>query len=130
MSEGFEANLAYFKLDFLDANEVQLGRKFAALLPILWLMAGAIGPCPNSPNNMPYFLPSQSSFAVLLDEHCFLAFKTALQARDDITHVFLVTNSDDGFFAMRDELTSHLQVVQLYKNYLDQFKINTQRERS
>ncbi len=28
MSAGFEANLAYFKLDFLDANEVQLGRKF------------------------------------------------------------------------------------------------------
>jgi adenine-specific DNA-methyltransferase len=130
MSAGFAANLAYFKLDFLDADEVQLGRKFEALLPILWLMAGAIGPCPNSPDNVPYFLPEQSPFAVLLDEHTFLAFKTALQERGDITHVFLVTNSDDGFFAMRDELAGHLQVVQLYKNYLDQFKINTQRERS
>ncbi|WAR45108.1 site-specific DNA-methyltransferase [Methylomonas rapida] len=130
MSNGFEANLAYFKLDFLDADEVQLGRKFAALLPILWLMAGAKGPCPNSPNNAPYFLPEQCPFAVLLDEHCFLAFKTALQARPGISHVFLVTNSEDGFFAMRDELAGHLQVVQLYKDYLDQFKINTQRERS
>lgn len=130
MSDGFEANLAYFKLDFLDADEVQLGRKFAALLPILWLMAGAKGPCPSSPDNVPYFLPEQSPFAVLLDEHCFLAFKTALQTRTDMTHVFLVTNSEEGFFAMRDELAGHLQVVQLYKNYLDQFKINTQRERS
>lgn len=126
MSSGFDGNLAYFKLDFLEADEVQLGRKFAALLPILWLMAGARGPCPNSPADTPYFLPQQSPFAVLLDEHCFLAFKTALQARPDISHVFLTTNSEDGFFVMREELAGHLQVVQLYKNYLDQFKINTQ----
>ncbi len=126
LSAGFEANLAYFKLDFLDADEVQLGRKFAALLPILWLIAGAKGACPQVADSLSFFLPEHCPFAVLLDEHCFLSFKQALQARPDITHVFLVTNSEEGFFAMRDELDSGLQVVQLYKNYLDQFKINTE----
>jgi adenine-specific DNA-methyltransferase len=126
LSAGFEANLAYFKLDFLDADEVQLGRKFAALLPILWLMAGAKGACPQVDDSPLFFLPEHCPFAVLLDEHCFLPFKQALQARPDITHVFLVTNSEEGFFAMRDELDSGLTVVQLYKNYLDQFKINTE----
>jgi adenine-specific DNA-methyltransferase len=126
LSAGFEANLAYFKLDFLDADEVQLGRKFAALLPILWLMAGAKGPCPQADGSGPFFLPERCPFAVLLDEHDFLPFKQALQARADITHVFLVTNSEEGFFAMRDEMDSRLQVIQLYKNYLDRFKINTE----
>lgn len=126
LSAGFEANLAYFKLDFLDADEVQLGRKFAALLPILWLMAGAKGVCPQADDSTSFFIPECCPFGVLLDEHCFLSFKLALQARPDITHVFLVTNSKEGFFAMRDELDSGLQVVQLYKNYLDQFKINTE----
>jgi adenine-specific DNA-methyltransferase len=126
LSAGFEANLAYFKLDFMDADEVQLGRKFAALLPILWLMAGAKGACPSVDGSTTFFIPERCPFGVLLDEHCFLSFKQALQARPDITHVFLLTNSEEGFFAMRDELNSHLQVVQLYKNYLDQFKINTE----
>ncbi len=126
LSAGFEANLAYFKLDFLDADEVQLGRKFAALLPILWLTAGAKGACPSVDDSTTFFIPERCPFGVLLDEHCFLSFKQALQARPDITHVFLVTNSEEGFFSMRDELNSRLQVVQLYKNYLDQFKINTE----
>ncbi|WP_340124535.1 DNA methyltransferase [Methylobacter svalbardensis] len=126
LSAGFEANLAYFKLDFLDADEVQLGRKLAALLPILWLIAGAKGACPQVADSPSFFLPEHCPFGVLLDEHCFLPFKQALKVKADITHVFLVTNSEEGFFAMRDELDSGLAVVQLYKNYLDQFKINTE----
>jgi adenine-specific DNA-methyltransferase len=89
-------------------------------------MAGAKGACPQVDDSLWFFLPEHCPFAVLLDEHCFLSFKQALQARPDITHVFLVTNSEEGFFAMRDELDSGLAVVQLYKNYLDQFKINTE----
>ncbi len=129
LSAGFEANLAYFKLDFLDADEVQLGRKFAALLPILWLMSGAKGTCPEiHDETAAFFIPEQCPFAVLLDEHCFLSFKQALQARADITHVFLVTNSEEGFFSMRDELDARLQIKQLYKDYLEQFKLNTEQQ--
>ncbi|CAA9889901.1 DNA methylase [Candidatus Methylobacter favarea] len=131
LSAGFEANLAYFKLDFLDPDEVQLGRRFAALVPILWLMAGAKGACPDADDSKPFFIPERSPFAVLLDEHCFLPFKQELQTRPDISHVFLVTHSEEGFFSMRDELDTGYQVMQLFKNYLDQFKINTkQRGRS
>ncbi len=126
LSAGFEVNLAYFKLDFLDPDEVQLGRQFAALVPILWLMAGAKGACPDADDSKPFFIPERCPFAVLLDEHCFLSFKQVLQTRPDISHVFLVTHSEEGFFSMRDELDAGLQVTQLYKNYLDRFKINTE----
>ena len=41
MREGFEENAVYSKLNFLDPAEVSRGEKFEAILPILWLFAGA-----------------------------------------------------------------------------------------
>ena len=47
MSDGFKANAIYFKLGFLDKNAVAFGRQFKELLGVLWMKAGAIGPCPH-----------------------------------------------------------------------------------
>lgn len=47
MRDGFPANLAYFKLDFLDPERVNLKRAFREILPLLWLKAGAVGPRPE-----------------------------------------------------------------------------------
>lgn len=43
MSQGFEENVKYLKLDFLDPADIGRGEKYEAILPILWLMAGACG---------------------------------------------------------------------------------------
>jgi adenine-specific DNA-methyltransferase len=59
LSEGFAANLEYFKLDFLDPNEVAMGRQFEAILPILWMMAGAKGKRPESNGKSPYLIPDK-----------------------------------------------------------------------
>lgn len=51
MSAGFPANVAYFKLDFLDKDRVEIGAAFREILPLLWMKAGAIGlrlPCPQA----------------------------------------------------------------------------------
>ena len=47
MSEGFKTNAVFFKLGFLDKTTVSLGRQFRELLPVIWMKAGAIGPCPS-----------------------------------------------------------------------------------
>ncbi|TCV82690.1 site-specific DNA-methyltransferase [Sulfurirhabdus autotrophica] len=124
LADGFEANLQYFKLDFLDPLSVELGREFSRLLPTLWMMAGCQGPLPSATGEGPYILPTGNPFAVLLEETQFADFEQALAQRSDITHVFLVTDSADAFYAMKAELP-HAHVVQLYKNYLDNFRINT-----
>src|SRR5262249_29385006 len=41
MSAGFGENVAYFELGFLDPGEVARGKQFAAILPLLWMLAGA-----------------------------------------------------------------------------------------
>lgn len=130
MADGFPANLDYFKLEFLEPSAVALGRQFEGILPILWMMAGSSGPCPLTPENgyahLHWLIPEANPFAVLMRETRFREFLTKLDTRPELTHIFLVTNSDKAFHDMKADLPDHLTVTQLYKSYLDNFKINTQ----
>jgi adenine-specific DNA-methyltransferase len=124
LSEGFPANLEYFKLDFLDPAEVQMGRQFAAILPMLWMIAGARGPLPDAPEaHAPWLIPSNCPFAVLIQERRFKEFYRYIENRPDLTHVFIVTNSSSTYHNLREELDIP-HVVQLYKDFLQNFKIN------
>lgn len=125
LKDGFPANLEYFKLDFLDPTEVQMGRQFAAILPVLWMMAGARGPLPDAPDpHASWMIPADCPFAVLIQERRFKDFHRHIEGRDDLTHVFIVTNSRDTFHNLREEIKGP-HVVQLYRDYLQNFKINT-----
>jgi adenine-specific DNA-methyltransferase len=124
MAAGFAANLDYFRLDFLEPAEVQMGRQFAAILPILWMMAGARGPRPQvPPPQSPWLLPSGCPFAVLMQETRFKDFQRHLGGRDDLTHIFIVTNSTETIYKLRQTWPA-CQVVQLYKDYLENFRID------
>jgi len=124
LADGFPVNLDYFRLDFLDPQEVQMGRQFAAILPILWMMAGARGPRPQAPDaHAPWLLPAGCPFAVLMQETRFKDFVRHVADRADLTHVFVVTNSQDTVYKLRHEWPT-LRVVQLYKDYLENFRIN------
>jgi adenine-specific DNA-methyltransferase len=124
LAAGFAANLEYFRLDFLDPQEIQMGRQFAAILPLLWMMAGARGRRPAAPDpHAPWLVPANCPFAVLMQETRFKDFVRHVDGRTDITHVFVVTNSQDTVYKLRHEWPA-LRVVQLYKDYLENFRIN------
>jgi adenine-specific DNA-methyltransferase len=126
MRDGFPANVEYFKLDFLEKDQVALGRQFREILPILWLRSGAVGPRPELTENAAIpdmLIPDQNRFAVLIDENRFSSFLRALEQRADITHVFIVTDSDDDFPDMAAQVNAP-QVIQLYRDYLGNFMIN------
>ena len=124
LATGFATNLEYFKLDFLDPQEVQMGRQFAAILPVLWMMAGARGRRPAAPDaHAPWLLPDGCPFVVLMQETRFKEFVRHVESRSDLTHVFIVTNSLDSVHKLRHEWPE-LRVVQLYKDYLENFRIN------
>ena len=127
ISEGFAANLEYFRLDFLDPEQVALKHQFREVLPLLWMRAGCIGPRPAlaARANLPAWLvPDTNRFAVLLDESRFRAFRRAVQTRTDLTHVFLVTDSEEAFQEMAGEFPAETTPVQLYRDYLENFLIN------
>lgn len=126
-SEGYNENCAFFRLDYLDPDEVELGRQFTAVLPALWLAAGARGPLPSEPPRDGMLLPKDSPFAVLLRESAFRRFSAALEERGDVTHAWIVTDSSEAFAEMRSLLDEKLSVSMLYRDYLRTFEINTDR---
>lgn len=128
MADGFKANAAFFKLGFLDKNAVALGRQFKELLPVLWMKTGCVGLFPKlETESLPSMLIlPQNAFAVLIDEHAFPEFMAKVNDEDRIKQVFIVTDSTSGY----REMISHLSIkksYQLYRDYLDNFRINTGR---
>lgn len=128
MSDGFKANAAFFKLGFLDKNAVALGRQFKELLPILWMKAGAIGKCPILANEeLPdmMMLP-ENKMAILLDEIYYQEFDECVNQNMDIQTVFIVTDSETAYREMILPYEGK-ECYQLYRDYLDNFRINTGR---
>jgi len=134
LAEGFAANLAYFRLDFLDQDRVALKRAFREILPLLWLKAGAIGPRPELPAETPdldFFAPPENPFAVLLDEGAMQPLLQALDGRTRLRLLFIVTDAEEAFQELSAEARAHLagsspalETVQLYRDYLENFLIN------
>lgn len=126
MADGFKANAAFFKLGFLDKNAVALGRQFKELLPVLWLKAGAHGPCPSLEETakVPAMLVLPvNHFAVLTDESQYEEFAALVNREDSITTVYIVTDSEPGYREMVSGLHAE-DTYQLYRDYLDNFRIN------
>lgn len=128
MSDGFKANAAFFKLSFLDKTSVALGRQFKELLPVLWMKGNAVGKCPvledeELPNML--VLP-ENKMAVLIDEIFYPEFEEQLAQHPDIQTVFIVTDSEAAYREMIRAYEGK-DCYQLYRDYLDNFRINTGR---
>ena len=127
MADGFKANAAFFKLGFLDKTAVALGRQFKEMLPTLWMKAGAHGACPALGETVPEMLIlPENRMAVLVDERAYIAFSEKLDEHPEIETVFLVTDSDSGYRDMISGLDVK-ESYQLYRDYLDNFRINAVR---
>ena len=126
IKDGFESNLEYFRLEFLDKDRVALGRQFREILPLLWLRSGAIGPRPELLDDEPIptmVVPKDNFFAVLVDETYFADFLEAIKTKDGLTHVYLVTDAEEAFQEMASQINIP-HVIQLYRDYIENFVIN------
>lgn len=127
MADGFKANAAYFKLGFLDKHSVALGRQFKEMLPTLWMKAGAHGACPSTGDQTPEMLIlPENRFAVLVDEKAYMDFSEKLEEHPEIETVFIITDSESGYRDMISGLNVKAS-YQLYRDYLDNFRINAAR---
>lgn len=126
-ADGFKANAVFFKLGFLDKTKVSLGMQFKELLSTLWMKAGAIGRCPIVDASVPdmLILPD-NKMAILNDENQFGEFAEQLTQHPEIEVVYLVTDYESSFVAMTQALEGK-KTYQLYRDYLDNFRINAGR---
>lgn len=127
ISKGFDENVEFFRLDYLDPDELELGDQFQAILPALWIAAGSVGERDANGEEEAYTIPLGSTFGVLRRESRFRQFQAALEKRPEVTHVWLVTDSEEAFAEMSAALPSKVRVSMLYRDYLRNFRINAGR---
>ena len=127
ISNGFKANAAFFKLGFLDKTSIALGRQLAELFPVLWLKSGAYGSCPILEDDTTFMqiLP-KNRFAILIDDKRFQEFSEEVRLYPEIQTLYIVTDSEAGYREMISDFRDK-DTYQLYRDYLDNFRINTGR---
>ena len=128
MNDGFKTNACYFKLGFLNKNSIALGRQFRELIPVLWMKAGAIGPCPTlESDDLPdWLILPENKMAILIDDNKYRHFKEQMAQVDGIETLFIITDFEREYVIMAEELGIK-NTFQLYRNYLDNFRINHNR---
>ena len=92
---------------------------------MLWLAAGGVGEPKFGAADGDYSIPAGSTYAILFREDRYRAFAAALAERPDITHVWIVTDSQAAYAEIRSSLSRDLRVGMLYRDYLRNFRINT-----
>jgi adenine-specific DNA-methyltransferase len=123
LANGFEENCEFLRLGYLDPDEVELGRCFAGIHPLLWLRAGSRGPRPQlDPRGSSFAIVTESGYAVLFDETALREFVVALNDAPEAEWVFLVTDSEDAFAEMCLELGPTRRPEMLYRDYIRTFR--------
>lgn len=128
MSDGYAANAQFFKLSFLDKNAVAMDMQFKELLTTLWMKAGAVGECPviESSEIDEYYIFPANKMAILKEEDAYMQFREAMKGHEEIQTLFIITDSDSDFREMSADFEDK-RCYQLYRDYLDNFSINYER---
>jgi adenine-specific DNA-methyltransferase len=116
-SLGFEENVAFFDLVYLDPDQVELGRAFSRLDPVLWLAAGANQPFQPQADSG-YFVAPEFGYAALFDDALMEEFCRALIDADFDGIVFHATSSPEAYAELSTQLGSRLPTFMLYRDYL------------
>lgn len=119
MSNGFEENIVFFDIEYLEPSIVSADLAFDEIAPILWLRGGCKGGILKRHNG---FVIGET-YAVLFSHKYKRRFIEAVEKIDNIKTIFIVTDIAERYrdmcivFPERD-------VVQLYDSYLRSFEIN------
>jgi adenine-specific DNA-methyltransferase len=125
MAEGFEENVEFFELTYLDAEAIELDIAFIGIAPLLWLRAGARGPIIQEsldPSGRRKPHEWTIGYGVLFNPDRWRGF--VAKRPESASAAFIVTDSQTTFAGIAMELPGALDLVRLYENYLTTFAIN------
>jgi adenine-specific DNA-methyltransferase len=128
LADGFNENIDFFELTYRDRDEVELDLAFDELAPLLWMQAGAVGPIPEESNGAGWFAPDGATWAALFDPNQWRPFVDHVKDAPDVTHAFVVTDSESTFNQICAELPSTVAPSMLYRDYLRSFDDHIERD--
>lgn len=114
IADGFAENVAFFTLTYESKWLVGHDRAFAALAPMLWLRAGAVGKLIDRIDGGRVLA---ESYAILRDLDEANDFISELSGRDDVRVVYVVTD-DEGRYQQVANGLAGIETVRLYEDYL------------
>ena len=126
-SDGLAANVAFFNLEYLDRARVKYGHEFDSLAGLFWLRAGAVGPLVQRESlAQGYAVSEDASLAVLFrpGRASALAQVLASTPHSNLTHVFIVTDSDEQGNVAASYFSPTLTIERIYGSYLAEFQVN------
>jgi len=123
MSEGFEENVDFLELQYLDPNNVSRGKAFQAIAPLLWMKAG-FGPEVLMDVRPDFALEDNCSYAILFDMEKWPDLIKAVRLHGGISHVFFITDSRAAYQQVLQELDADIGTTLLYEDYLRNFEIS------
>ncbi len=125
-SDGFEANVEFFELSYLDPGRVRRGSEYAAVAPLMWLEGGARGERIQVIPEDGWALTE--SYGVLFTIDAIKPFSVAVaeSATTDLVPqvLFIITDSPAEYQAAVEQLPVGIETVQLYTDYLSNYTIN------
>ena len=121
LSAGFAESAEFFELDYLDPLEVELGQRFAELVPTLWLAAGGRGER-NGVERGAFAVPEGVPYAFLFEASGVRELVTYLDQRPDVATVFIQAATDEAYADLREQLPERVNTIKLYGSYVDHFR--------
>lgn len=122
-SDGLDENVEFFDLQYLNPDRVARGRAFKEIAPLLWAAVGASGARIDEETDQGWAAPEGARYAVLFDTAAVRGLTDALEGRDDINRVFVITDSEAQYQQVIQELPSHVETTMLWSDYLENFAI-------
>lgn len=119
---GFEENVEFYKINYLNPDDIDLGLHFESLLPSLWLASGGIGERELPLQGADFSIPSRSNYAVLFNEARFRKLKDVLKTRPDVRNIWIITDSEEAFSEIKSELPNNIKTSMLYRDYFRKMK--------
>ena len=100
---------------------MELGKRFSELVPALWLAAGGRGKRQGLDLAADFSVASDGTYAFLIRPSGVEGLLSVLKDRADVRYVFVLTDSEDAFAELAEQLPKDLAVRMLPRDYLRSF---------
>lgn len=122
ISEGFEENAEFFTLTYETPVSVSHNRAFARIAPLLWMRAGSEGKRIDA-------VPADGwavadTYGLLTDLDKATPFCKAVEAKNSIRIVYIVTDDERRFQSVTRQLPDAVEPIRLYESYLTNFRFS------
>ncbi|OKL53000.1 site-specific DNA-methyltransferase [Bowdeniella nasicola] len=121
MSEGFEANAAFFTLTYEAPLSVRHNRAFERIAPMLWMRAGSQGRIITDLGEDGWDVAETYGVLENLDQAGDFVVRVAEE--ESVKTAFIVTDDDSAFQMVCRDLPSAVLPVRLYESYLQNFML-------